>query len=238
MKPAFLFDKIDIHLIRVLHTVLTERSVSRAALKMGMYQPAVSAALRQLRALMDDPLLVRSGAHMVPTDLGLSLVDPSARVLSAAEALFTGSRHFDPRSEKITFKIGASDFLDPLFLPHLVTQLKQQAPFCCIEVRSLSEYIQYADQLSSGELDLVIGNWTYPSEELHRVPLFQDTVVSLVGSHNPVVRRGLGRERRDRRVLANAWATAQHRGSVAKFWTNAWNGGINPASANHWQTLL
>jgi DNA-binding transcriptional LysR family regulator len=88
-----------------------------------------------------------------------------------------------------------------LFLPHLVTQLKQQAPFCCIEVRSLSEYIQYADQLSSGELDLVIGNWTYPSEELHRVPLFQDTVVSLVGSHNPVVRRGWDRK---------AWLEAEH----------------------------
>lgn len=201
MKSGVLFDKIDIHLIRVLHTVLTERSVSRTALKMGMYQPAVSAALRQLRAIIGDPLLVRSGSNMVPTDLGLHLIEPSARVLAAAEALFVGTREFDPRSETLTFRIGASDFLDPLFLPQLVTQIKLQAPLCRIEIRSLSEHILYADQLASGDLDLVIGNWTQPSEELHRVPLFQDKVVSLVSSSNPVVRRGWDQA---------AWLQAEH----------------------------
>lgn len=201
MKSGVLFDKIDIHLIRVLHTVLAERSVSRTALKMGMSQPAVSAALRQLRAIIGDPLLVRSGSSMVPTDLGVHLVGPSARVLEAAEALFVGTREFDPRSETITFRIGASDFLDPLFLPQLVTQIKLQAPLCRIEIRSLSEHIRYADQLASGDLDLVIGNWTQPSEELHRGPLFQDKVVSLVSSSNPVVRRGWNQD---------AWLQAEH----------------------------
>ena len=62
MNDQALFDKIDLHLIRVLNTVLTERSVSRAAIRLGMYQPAVSAALRRLRDLAGDPLLVRSGA--------------------------------------------------------------------------------------------------------------------------------------------------------------------------------
>jgi DNA-binding transcriptional LysR family regulator len=201
MKPSPLFDKIDIHLIRVLHTVLTERSVSRTALKMGMYQPAVSAALRQLRSIMGDALLVRSGAHMVPTELGLHMIEPSARVLEAAQALFVGTRAFDPRTEKITFKIGASDFLDPFFLPQLVTQMKLQAPLCRIEIRSLSEYMEYSQQLSSGDLDLVIGNWTQPSKELHRVPLFEDDVVSMVSQTNPVVRRGWDQK---------AWLEAEH----------------------------
>ena len=61
MRDHALFDKIDLHLIRVLHTVLTERSVSRAAVRLGMHQPAVSAALKRLRDLSGDPLLVRSG---------------------------------------------------------------------------------------------------------------------------------------------------------------------------------
>ena len=73
MRDQTLFDKIDLHLIRVLHTVLTERSVSRAALRLGMHQPAVSAALRRLRELAGDPLLVRSGAQMQPTDVGLRM---------------------------------------------------------------------------------------------------------------------------------------------------------------------
>lgn len=201
MKPRILFDKIDIHLIRVLHTVLTERSVSRTALKMGMHQPAVSAALRQLRTIVGDPLLVRSGSSMVTTDVGAHLIEPSAHVLAAAEALFGGTREFNPRTEKVTFRIGASDFLDPMFLPQLVTQIKLQAPLCRIEIRSLSEHIRYADQLASGELDIVIGNWTQPSEELHRVPLFEDKVVSLVSSTNPVVRRGWDQV---------AWLQAEH----------------------------
>ena len=57
MRDHALFDKIDLHLIRVLHTVLTERSVSRAAVRLGMHQPAVSAALKRLRDLSGDPLL-------------------------------------------------------------------------------------------------------------------------------------------------------------------------------------
>ena len=71
MTDQSLFDKIDLHLIRVLHTVLTERSVSRAAIRLGMHQPAVSASLKRLRDFAGDPLLVRSGSTMVPTDAAL-----------------------------------------------------------------------------------------------------------------------------------------------------------------------
>ena len=122
MRDQVLFDKIDLHLIRVLHTVLTERSVSRAALRLGMHQPAVSAALKRLRELSGDPLLVRSGSGMVPTDAGLRMIEPSASILRAAEVLFTGARGFDPQTATNTFRVAASDYLDPHFLPQLVSQ--------------------------------------------------------------------------------------------------------------------
>lgn len=92
MRDQALFDKIDLHLIRVLHTVLTERSVSRAAVRLGMHQPAVSAALKRLRDLAGDPLLVRSGASMMPTDAALRMVEPAALILRSAEALFSDAR--------------------------------------------------------------------------------------------------------------------------------------------------
>src|SRR5690349_1965902 len=98
MRDQALFDKIDLHLIRVLHTVLTERSVSRAALRLGMYQPQVSAALKRLRELSGDPLLVRSGAAMVPTDAALRMVEPSASILRAAQVMFTDARGLEPQS--------------------------------------------------------------------------------------------------------------------------------------------
>ena len=82
-----LFDRIDLHLIRVLHTVLTERSVSRAAIRLGMHQPAVSAALKRLRELAGDPLLVRNGATMVATDAARRMVEPAAHILRALTAV-------------------------------------------------------------------------------------------------------------------------------------------------------
>ncbi|MBY0466826.1 MAG: LysR family transcriptional regulator, partial [Burkholderiales bacterium] len=128
MKPQPLFDKIDLHLIKVLHTVLSERSVSRAAVRLGMYQPAVSSALKRLRDISGDPLLVRSGASMVPTEAGLRMLEPAAHILRSAETLFSDARGFDPATSEHTFSVAASDYLDPLFLPQLVALLKRSAP--------------------------------------------------------------------------------------------------------------
>ena len=124
MRDHALFDKIDLHLIRVLHTVLTERSVSKAALRLGMHQPAVSNALKRLRDFAGDPLLVRSGPGMVPTDAGLRMIEPSASILRAAEMLFDDVRGFEAPTARNTFRIAASDYLDPEFLPRLVAAIK------------------------------------------------------------------------------------------------------------------
>jgi DNA-binding transcriptional LysR family regulator len=190
MRDQALFDKIDLHLIRVLHTVLTERSVSRAAIRLGMYQPAVSAALKRLRDLSGDPLLVRSGSGMVPTDAALRMIEPSASILRAAEMLFSDARGFDPKTATSTFRIAASDYLDPLFLPQLVAHLKSQAPMCHIELHALSSDSDYHAHLALGHVDLVIGNWGKPPEDLHMARLFDDEVVSLISREHPAARRG------------------------------------------------
>lgn len=201
MRDQTLFDKIDLHLIRVLHTVLTERSVSRAAIRLGMYQPAVSAALKRLRDLAGDPLLVRSGSGMVPTDAGLRMVEPSASILRAAEVLFTDARGFDPKVASNTFRVAASDYLDPLFLPQMVAQIKAQAPLTHIEIHPLSADSDYRAHLAQGEVDVVIGNWTQLPEDLHMGRLFGDEVVCLVSKDHPAVRRGWDR---------GTWLAAEH----------------------------
>jgi DNA-binding transcriptional LysR family regulator len=190
MKDQALFDKIDLHLIRVLNTVLTERSVSRAAIKLGMYQPAVSASLKRLRELAGDPILVRSGAGMVPTDAGLRMIEPSASILRAAGMLFSDARGFDPATADTTFRLAASDYLDPLFLPQLVAKIKTQAPRCLIEIHPLSAESDYRAHLAQGQADIVIGNWSAPPEDLHMGRLFGDEVVCLVAKDHPAVRRG------------------------------------------------
>lgn len=201
MRDPTLLDKIDLHLIRVLHTVLSERSVSRAALRLGMHQPAVSAALKRLRELAGDPLLVRSGNAMVPTDVGTRMIEPSAAILRAAETLFCDAREFNAQSATDIFRLAASDYLDPLFLPLLLAQIKAQAPLCHIEIHSLSAATDYHAQLAQGEVDVVIGNWLKPPQDLHLGKLLSDDVVCLVSSDHPVLQRGWTIE---------SWLRAEH----------------------------
>jgi len=187
------FDTIEIALIRVLHTLIAERSVSGAASKLSSSQPTVSTQLRRLRGLLGDPLLVRSGQGMVPTDAALQFQEIARRMLGDADRLFgapSRARAFDPLTSTATFRIAASDYLDPLFLPGLVAQVKRAAPLVRLELLALSDDFDYRRGLATGAVDLVIGNWPEPPGELHLVKLHTDEVVCLVAEAHPVVRMG------------------------------------------------
>jgi DNA-binding transcriptional LysR family regulator len=180
---------IDLHLIRVLHTLITERSVSRAALRLNSTQPAVSAQLRRLRDLTGDALLVRAGHGMQPTAAAMQLLDPASQVLQGADRLFSRrlrSAPFDAASSASTFRVAASDYLDPLFLPSLVAHIKRSAPAVQLELMPLTREYDYRRHLANGDVDLVIGNWLRPPEELHLGRLLSDDVVCLVSATHPL----------------------------------------------------
>jgi len=185
------FDKIELSLIRAFHTVITERSVSRAALRLHSSQPAVSGQLKRLRGLIGDPLLVRAGNGMAPTAVALDLLPAAAQVLQGAQALFGGhaaAQGFVPQAATQTFRIAASDYLDPLFLPELVTRVRAQAPGIALDLLPLTRDYDYRGHLARGEVDLVIGNWLAPPAELHLGRLVSDEIVCLVGGDHPAVR--------------------------------------------------
>ena len=191
MASGAAFDKIELSLIRTFHTVITERSVSRAALKLRSTQPAVSGQLKRLRGLVGDPLLVRAGNGMAPTAVALQLLPAAAQVLAGAQALFGGhapAQAFVPAQADVHFRIAASDYLDPLFLPALVTQLRSLAPGVRIDLLPLTRDYDYRGHLARGEVDLVIGNWLSPPAELHLGRLVSDEIVCLVAADHPAVR--------------------------------------------------
>lgn len=191
------FDKIDLHLIRVLLTLITERSVSRAALQLQSTQPAISAQLKRLRELTGDPLLVRAGGSMVPTVAALQLIGPATSILNDAEHMFSTRSHTKPidvATSTALFRVAASDYLDPLFLPNLVTHIKQLAPRVKLEIEPLTDHFDYRRYLASGDVDLVIGNWLQPPGELHLGSLLTDEVVCLVSTHNPLANPAVSRQ--------------------------------------------
>lgn len=98
--------------------VLEERSVSQAAIKLHINQPKVSYALDKLRKHFGDPLFVRSGRGIVPTEKALSLEEPVRELIERLSGL-SHERLFDPRKEEMTFTIAANDHQRNIIFPEI-----------------------------------------------------------------------------------------------------------------------
>jgi DNA-binding transcriptional LysR family regulator len=182
---------IDTHLLRVLHTVLTECSVTRAAVKLDQSQPAVSAALRRLREITSDPLLVRHGRGMVSTEYGLRLLESAQSALHEIGRIGVQQHNFEPATSVRCFRIGCPDFLNLLFLPTVIALFRRAAPNATLEFHSLGPSFDYELALEEGELDIVVGDWPEPPEQLHLARLVADQVVCLIANTHPLAGRGL-----------------------------------------------
>lgn len=125
--------KIDLNLLVVLDALLDEGSVTRAAQRLGVGQPAASHALTRLRVLLGDPLLVRSGRRLAPTPRAEALREPLARLLAEAARLVRHEVSFEPARSRRTFSLVCPDLLAAA-LPRLVATLGGQAPGARLDV--------------------------------------------------------------------------------------------------------
>ena len=182
---------LDIRLLRVLHVLLRVVSVSQAAKLLGQSQPAVSASLRRLREVIGDPLLVRSGAHMVLTERGAALAPIIQRVLEGISSLTDPLETFEPSTSSRFVRIAAANCFGPFFLPRISDLVLQAAPQMSIEYCAMRTTDQMMRGLEDGEIDLVIGNWPSPSETLRYAPLLTTDFVCLVRSAHPLAGRAV-----------------------------------------------
>lgn len=183
-------DSLDLNLLRVLYALLTEGSVSRAAVRLNQSQPAVSTALRRLRDILGDPLLVRSRGGMTPTERGASLLEPVRNALMEIERIALQQPEFHPDNTRKAFKIASPDYLNPFFIGGVIGRVKKLAPHATLSFVSLGQEFDYADALETGDLDLVIGNWPNPPAHLRVANLFEDEIVCLVRKNHPIAARG------------------------------------------------
>ena len=188
---GFATDSLDIWLIRVLQTLLTERSVTQAALRLGQTQPAISTALRRLRDLLRDPILVRGKQGMVPTEYGASLLPAVQRALREVEFVATPHGAFDPATSRRTFRVAAPDYLNDFFMPTLIRAFRVAAPNARLEIESLTPTLDHERALDEGNLDLVVGNWENPEPRFARRDLFTDSFVCLMRRGHPLAREPL-----------------------------------------------
>ncbi|TDD71496.1 LysR family transcriptional regulator [Actinomadura darangshiensis] len=119
---------LDLNLLVALRALLEERNVTRAGQRIGLSQPATSAALARLRRHFADDLLVRTGNVYELTPLGNALLVPSATACGLLERLFTSRAEFDPGTERREFTIIASDYAVAVFGAALARALHAAAP--------------------------------------------------------------------------------------------------------------
>jgi DNA-binding transcriptional LysR family regulator len=116
------YTTIDGHLLRVFLTVLEESSVTNAAVRLSVTQSTVSHSLAKLRQFFGDPLFIRSGNSLMPTEVANSLKAPVLAVLDDLKGL-THQRTFDPRLEQMSFVVAANDMQRDVIFPQLLREL-------------------------------------------------------------------------------------------------------------------
>lgn len=171
----------DLNLLVSLDALLAESSVTRAAERLHVGQPAMSATLGRLRRIFDEPLLVQRGRVLTTTPFADSLRAPVAAVLSQVEAIVNLGRSFDPSTDARVFTVIASDYVALVLLRPLIERLQAVAPSVQIRVRPV-DGLDSAGQLNRGEVDLVIAPEEFLPHPVPKLsePLFEDEFVCVM----------------------------------------------------------
>ncbi len=179
---------LDLNLLKALDALVDEGSVTRAALRLNLTQPAVSAMLTRLRDYFDDPLFVRAQRGMVPTERAKELA-PLIKQVLADIALLVQPTHFDPSSAQLTYTIAATDYALKAVIVPLMAELKKQAPGIRVAVIPVN-HDTMARQMELGDVDLALVTPQTTPEELHSRALYQEHYVCMMRADHPVAANG------------------------------------------------
>jgi DNA-binding transcriptional LysR family regulator len=180
------FANFDLNLLRVLDALLDTRSTTYAGQRIGLSQPAVSAALGRLRKHLNDPLFVRYGPRLVPTDYALTLAGPVHSLLEQAELTLAGAPRFDPTSAEEIFRLSGSDFFAEMLLPTLAQELADYAPGLRVQLVDLVPD-NYVAKLDSNDVDLALIPQLDGPSWMEWQPLFHSSFVMIARRGHPVL---------------------------------------------------
>ncbi|MCG8610764.1 MAG: LysR family transcriptional regulator [Pseudomonadales bacterium] len=176
--------KVDLNQLVHLDVLLRERNVTKAANHLGITQPAMSNSLKRLRALFDDPLLVRTSEGMAPTELALEIRSAIREILFNIEQVIKPDRDFDLQSSRV-FRIMASDYAESTLIPGVLSEVRRQAPNITLDVLTPSD-VSFED-VEQGRVDMAINRFDTIPQSFHQKTLWTDTFSCLMSVDNPLV---------------------------------------------------
>ena len=188
-RPVTHLANLDLNLLVALRELVRERSVTRAAERLGVTQPAASAALSRLRRHFGDEILVRERGEYVLTALGAQLAEQVDVVCLAAERLFAVSTHFDPATSDREFTLLMADYTIMVMGEALSAAVQREAPHARLHIRLVREALSAEYKDGIGLIDAMVApplnGFTIPDARVAQ--LFQDRWVCLVDAGNPVL---------------------------------------------------
>ena len=178
--------KIDLNLFVVFDAIYRECSVTKAAQRLSLTQPAVSNSLARLREIFDDPLFVRIPEGMVPTPVADNIVGDVREALLLLGKSAGINAHFDPSRTERVFRVAMNDMAESLLLPHIYTEIEDIAPNSSI----ISYYIDRhsaTEELKSGATDLLLDISTVNAKEFVSKPLLDMPYVCILRKGHPLL---------------------------------------------------
>lgn len=174
--------RLDLNLLVTMETLLVEQNVSKAASRLHLSQPAVSAQLSRLRDVFDDPLLIPAQRGMTPTAKAIDLLQPLRQALDQVRATIATHRNFDPTKAKLTVVIACTDYLQAAVVKPLAVALRTSAPGARLALRNL-DMQQLEAQMARGDVDLALMTPQVAPPSLRTRHLFDERYV-LIGRRN------------------------------------------------------
>lgn len=180
---------MDLNLLLALHALVEEASVSRAAARVGVTQPAMSRSLARLRDHLGDALLVRTGRGMRRTPRASSIAAPLRQLLVELDAVVGARPSFDPASSRRTFDVATPDYGATVLLPPLLERLARLAPGVGVRIHPVPDDLGSA--LEAGSVDVAVVPRRAEAPGLVWSRLFSERFVCLARRGHPKIRQQL-----------------------------------------------
>jgi DNA-binding transcriptional LysR family regulator len=181
---------IDLNLLVAFDALLSERSVSEAALRLGLTQPAMSKRLAKLRKILRDDIFVRTSEGMQPTERAMDLAEPIQAALRQVEAALSSHLAFQPSLSNRIFRIATTDLVAVVLIPELIRRLQISATNLSLILRVLHR-TEIAEAIEAGKIDLAITLLPDAPPTIRRMALFEERYVCLVAQNHPEIRNRL-----------------------------------------------
>ncbi|MFI9273511.1 LysR family transcriptional regulator [Kitasatospora sp. NPDC052896] len=172
---------LDLNLLTALDALLDERSVSAAADRLHLSQPAMSRTLSRIRRATGDQILVRTGRSMLPTPYAEQIRDEVHQLVTRAQAVLSPTAEVDPAALERTFTLQCNDVIADALLPRLAAELTDSAPG--VRLRFLGEADTTVDELRRGHVDLQVTDAAPRHADTRSTTVLTDTL-AVVGHHD------------------------------------------------------